>query len=77
VTDRANGKALCQQWQGRGRAKQVLLSHPDKEVTEKGLKTQARLGFVLKAQTRAKMEHNMNSNLSGSVNNNSVYLLRS
>jgi hypothetical protein len=45
VTDRANGKALHQQWQGRGRAKQGLLSHP----------TQSRLGFVLKAQTRAKM----------------------
>ena len=54
VTDRANGKALHQQQQGRGRAKQVLLSHPDKEVTEKGLKTQARLWFVLKAQTRTK-----------------------
>jgi hypothetical protein len=56
---------------GRGRAKQVLLSHPDMEVTETGLKTWARLrlshkasetwarlGFVLKAQTRAKMELN-------------------
>jgi hypothetical protein len=32
-----------------------LLSHPDTEVTEIGLKTGARLGFVLKAQTRAKM----------------------
>ena len=71
VTDRANGKALHQQWQGRGRAKQVLLSHPNMEVTETGLKTRARLrlshkaaetrarlGFVLKAQTRAKMGPN-------------------
>ena len=50
MTDRANGKALHQQQQGRGRAKQVLLSHPDTEVTETGLKTRARLGFVLKAK---------------------------
>ena len=49
MTDRANGKALHQQWQGRGRAKQGLLSHP----------TQSRLGFVLKAQTRAKMGPNI------------------
>jgi hypothetical protein len=55
VTDRVKGKALHQQWQGRGRARQVLLSLPDTEVTETGLKTQARIGFVLKAQTRAKM----------------------
>ena len=54
MTDRANGKALHQQWQGRGRAKQVLLSHPNMEVTETGHKTQARLWFVLKAQTRTK-----------------------
>jgi hypothetical protein len=67
VTDRANGKALHQQWWGRGRAKQDLLSHLDMEVTETGLKTRARLrlshkaaetrarlGFVFKAQTRAK-----------------------
>ena len=40
------------------RAKQVLMSHPDKEVTETGLKTGASLGFVLKAQTRAKMGPN-------------------
>ena len=60
MTDRANGKALHQQWRGRGRAKQVLLSHPDMEVTETGLKTQARLRFVLKAQTRAKMGPNNN-----------------
>ena len=39
MTNRANGKALPQQRQGRGRAKQVLLSHPDMEVTEIGLKT--------------------------------------
>jgi hypothetical protein len=72
VTDRANGKALHQQRRGRGKAKQVLLSHPDMEVTETGFKTQARLrlspnkatetrarlGFVLKAQTRTKMGHN-------------------
>ena len=58
MTDRANGKALHQQWQGRGRAKQVLLSHPNTEVTETGLKTQARLGFVLKAQTRVKLGPN-------------------
>ena len=58
VTDRANGKALHQQWQGRGRAKQVLLSHPNKEVTETSLKTWARLGFVLRAQTRTKMGPN-------------------
>ena len=68
MTDRANGKALHQERWGRGRAKQVLLSHPDREVTETGLKTRARLRlshkatktlarlrFVLKAQTRAKM----------------------
>jgi hypothetical protein len=54
VTDRANGKVLYQQWWGRDRAKQVLLSHPDTEVTETGLRTQARLWFVLKAQTRTK-----------------------
>ena len=72
MTDRANGKALHQQQQGRGRTKHVLLSHLDREVTETGLKTQARLrlsphkaaetrarlGFVLKAQTRTKMGHN-------------------
>jgi hypothetical protein len=58
VTDRANGKALHQQQRGKGRAKQFLLSHPNTEVTETGLKTPARLGFVLKAQTRAKMGHN-------------------
>jgi hypothetical protein len=71
VTDRANGKALHQQWQGRGGAKQVLLSHPDKEVTETGHKTRARLRlsheatetrgrlrFVLKAQTRTKIGPN-------------------
>jgi hypothetical protein len=46
---------LHQQWQGRGRAKQVLLSHPNTEVTETGLKTQTRLRFILKAQTRTKM----------------------
>ena len=57
MTDRANGKALHQR--GRGRAKQVLLSHPNTEVTETGLKTQVRLGFVLKAQTRAKMGPNL------------------
>ena len=56
MTDRANGKALHQQQQlGRGRAKQVMLSHPDMEVTETGLQIRARLWFVLKAQTRAKM----------------------
>jgi hypothetical protein len=38
VTDKANGKALPQQRLGRGKAKQVLLSHPDMEVTETGLK---------------------------------------
>ena len=66
--DRINGKALHQQWWGRGRAKQVLLSHPDREVTKTGLKTQARLRLSqrlqklepgLKAQARAKMEPNM------------------
>jgi hypothetical protein len=59
VTDGANGKALHQQWWGRGRAKQVLLSHPDMEVTETGLKPRVRLGFVLKAQTRTKMGPNI------------------
>jgi hypothetical protein len=59
VTDRTHGKALPQQWQGRGRDKQVLLSHPNTEVTETGLKTLARLGFVLRAQTRAKMGPNI------------------
>ena len=55
VTDRANGIALHQQRQGtEAEPKQVLLSHPDMEVTETGLKTQARLWFVLKAQTRTK-----------------------
>jgi hypothetical protein len=58
VTDRAKGKVLHQQQQGKGRAKQVLLSYPDSEVTETGLKTRARLRFVLKAQTRAKMGPN-------------------
>ena len=43
MTDRANGKALHQQRQGRGRAKQVLLSHPDTEMTDRDLKTQARV----------------------------------
>ena len=43
MTDRANGKVLHQQQWGRGRAKQDLLSHPDPEMTETGLKTQARL----------------------------------
>ena len=62
VTDRANGKALHQQQWGRGRAKQVLLSHPNTEVTETGLKIGARLRFVLKAQTRAKMGPNSDSN---------------
>lgn len=53
MTDRANGIALPQQRWGRGRAraKQVLPSHPDMEVTY-------RLGFVLKAQIRAKMGTN-------------------
>ena len=68
MTDRANGKALHQQRQGRGRTKHALLSHSDMEA---GLKTQvslglshnaaetrARLGFILKAQTRAKMGPN-------------------
>ena len=36
VTDKPNGNALHQQQQGRGRAKQVLLSHPNMEVTETG-----------------------------------------
>ena len=35
VTD----KVLHQQRRGRGRAKQVLLSHPDMKVTEAGLKS--------------------------------------
>jgi hypothetical protein len=39
VTDRTNGKGLHQQWRGRGRAKQDLLSHPNTEVIETGLKT--------------------------------------
>jgi hypothetical protein len=60
VTDRANGKAPHQQRWGKGRAKQVLLSHHNTEVTELGLKTGVRLRFVLKAQTRAKMEPNRN-----------------
>ena len=55
VTDRANGKAPNQQWQGRSRAKQVLLSHSDTEVTETGHKTRARLRYVFNTQTRAKM----------------------
>jgi hypothetical protein len=42
----------------RARAKQVLLSYPDMEVTETGLKTGARLKFVFKVQTRAKMGPN-------------------
>ena len=58
VIGRTNGKALPQQWWDRGRAKQVLLSHPDTEVTETGLRTQARLRLSHKAQTRAKMGHN-------------------
>jgi hypothetical protein len=59
VTDKANVKALHQQWQDRERAKQVLLSHPDMEMTETGLKTRARLQFVLKAQNRAKTGSNI------------------
>ena len=63
MTDRANGKALPQQQWGRDRDKQILLSHPNTEVTETALKrlshkaaeNRARLGFVLKAQTRTKM----------------------
>ena len=50
VTDRANCKALPQQWQGRGKAKQDLLSHLDTEVTETSLKTQDRLKFFLMAK---------------------------
>ena len=50
VTDRANGKALHKQQRGRGRAKQVLLSHPNTEVTETGLKTRARLRHTYKAE---------------------------
>ena len=74
MTDRANGKALHQQWWGRGRVKQVVLSHPGTEVTAAELKTRARLRlshkatetrarlrFVLKAQTRAKMGPNRNA----------------
>ena len=41
-----------------GRAEAGLKSFaesPDSEVIETGLKTRARLGFVFKAQTRAKM----------------------
>ena len=55
MTDKARDKVLTQQRRVRSRAKQVLLSHPNMEVTETGLKTQARLGFVPKAQTRSKM----------------------
>jgi hypothetical protein len=71
VTDRANGEALHQQRWGRGRVKQVLLSHPNTEVTGTGLRTLARLRpshkdaeigvwlrFVLKAQTRSQMVPN-------------------
>lgn len=50
MTNRANGKALPQQWQGRGKAKQDLLSHLDTEVTETSLKTQDRLKFFLMAK---------------------------
>ena len=39
-------------------AKKGLLSHPDMEVTETSLKTRASLRFVLKVQTRVKMEPN-------------------
>ena len=39
--------------------KQVLLSHPDMEVTETGLQTGTRLGFVLKTQIKAKMGPNI------------------
>jgi hypothetical protein len=42
----------------RGRAKQVFWNHLDTEMTEIGLKTRARLRFVLKAQTRAIMGPN-------------------
>ena len=75
VTDKANVKAIHQQKQGRGRAKQILLTHPGMEVTETGLKTQARLKlshkatetqarlrFVLKVQTWAKMGLNKSPN---------------
>ena len=71
MTDRANLKALHQQRQGRGRTKQVLLTHPNMEETKAGLKTRARiklshkavetlarLRFVLKAETRGKMVAN-------------------
>jgi hypothetical protein len=50
VTGRASGKALHQQWQGRGRVKQVLLSHPDVEVTEPGLKLGPGLGSPSRPQ---------------------------
>ena len=55
MTDKTKNKVLTKQQRVRSRAKQVLLSHTNKEVTETGLKTQARLGFVPKAQNRAKM----------------------
>ena len=71
MTDRANLKALHQQRQGRGRTKQVLLTHPNMEVTKAGLKTRARIKlsykavetlarfrFVLKAEIRDKMVAN-------------------
>ena len=50
VIGRTNGKALPQQWWDRGRAKQVLLSHTDTEVTETGLKTRARLRLTYEAE---------------------------
>jgi hypothetical protein len=48
VTDRANGESLNQQH----RAKQVLLSHHDRELTKTSLKTQARLRLSQMATER-------------------------
>jgi hypothetical protein len=56
VIGRTNGKALPQQWWDRGRAKQVLLSHTDTEVTETGLKTRARYRLSHEAsETQARL----------------------
>ena len=66
VTDRANGIALHQQRQGtEAEPKQVLLSHPDTEVTETGLKTRARLRLSQKAtETQGPKQGQIGPNIS-------------
>lgn len=59
MTDRANGKALHQQRQGRGRTKHALLSHSDMEA---GLKTQVSLRLSHNAaETRARLRYVLKS----------------